>query len=92
MKRAARHPAMLQGEETDADAARQFRRELQQDGSGITTLVNYQKDGTPYEVLLFGTRLRPKTDTDEQKGILFSSFAFFIGNAEYAVTRAQSHG
>lgn len=79
--------ALLQGEETDVKAARRFRREVERNGRGFTTLVNYRKDGTPYEIFLLGARLREKDDPAEQKPRLFSAFAFLIGDADYVVPR-----
>ncbi|MEM7545943.1 MAG: PAS domain-containing protein [Pseudomonadota bacterium] len=49
--------AILQGDETDMQAARAFRDDVERTGSGFTTLVNYRKDGSPYEVFLLGSRL-----------------------------------
>lgn len=50
-------PKILQGPETDTCLAEQFRRSLETEGSAIVDLVNYTKDGIPYEVILLGTRM-----------------------------------
>ena len=70
-----RRPSMLQGMETDVVAARQFRDDVMRTGRGLTTLVNYRKDGSAYEVFVLGARLRFAEDsTDEQTLYLSCSF------------------
>lgn len=81
---------LLQGEDTDIDAAGMFRREVEQDGSGFTTLVNYRKDGTPYETFLLGARLRQEHDAKEQAPLLYAAFAFFIRDADAVAPRLQT--
>lgn len=50
-------PKVLQGPETDTRLAKQFRVSLETDGSALVDLVNYTKEGVPYEVILLGTRM-----------------------------------
>jgi len=48
-------PRILQGEKTDRPRLASLRRALSSGNSFRTELVNYQKDGSPYEVELFIT-------------------------------------
>ena len=50
-------PVMLQGPETDRDAARAFAERLRTAGRASTELVNYRSDGSPYTVSIHATRL-----------------------------------
>ncbi len=75
-------PKVLQGPETDIESARKFRWEVESTGSGVVDLVNYRKDGSPYEVMLFGGRIDPPPDANgDERGFLVT-FAFHFGNAE----------
>ncbi|TWU46674.1 sensor histidine kinase [Rubripirellula reticaptiva] len=50
-------PRILQGEATQSDALQRLRYELKTHGASHVELVNYRKDGTPYDVELFITAL-----------------------------------
>jgi two-component system sensor kinase FixL len=50
-------PRFLQGNNTDAKVRNRIRKDLQSLGSTLVELVNYRKDGSPYEVELFITPL-----------------------------------
>ncbi len=50
-------PRMLQGAATDPEVVQGIKSKLVETGSCIVELVNYRKDGTPYEVELFITSL-----------------------------------
>jgi len=50
-------PTMLQGPETDRDAAHAFAETLRAQGRAATQLVNYRSDGSPYWVSIHAARL-----------------------------------
>ncbi|MEX2185500.1 MAG: PAS domain S-box protein [Pirellulales bacterium] len=50
-------PRVLQGDQTSREATEQMRRELAENRSCVIELVNYRKDGTPYDAELFITPL-----------------------------------
>ncbi|MCA9157328.1 MAG: PAS domain S-box protein, partial [Planctomycetales bacterium] len=52
-----RAPRKLQGEGTDRKALEKIHNDLLESGSCVAELVNYRKDGTPYDVELFITPL-----------------------------------
>jgi len=73
-------PKILQGPETSLSAASAFRSELEANGYAITDLVNYRKDGSPYEVMLLGARLN-LVQNAPGKGKYFMCFAFKLTEA-----------
>lgn len=73
-------PKILQGPETSLSTASAFRSELEANGYAITDLVNYRKDGSPYEVMLLGARLNLAQDAPG-KGNYFICFAFKLTEA-----------
>lgn len=54
-------PRMLQGTATDPKTLEKIRKQLLSQGSAVAELVNYRKDGTPYDVELFITPLFDST-------------------------------
>ena len=70
-------PSLLQGEETDMEAARAFREDVLRTGNALTTLVNYRKDGSAYEVFLLAARLRYEPDPPEEE-TLFVCCSFLV--------------
>lgn len=50
-------PRILQGKATSPDATIKIRNDLQAGGTCLIDLVNYHKDGTPYDIELFITPL-----------------------------------
>ena len=73
-------PKILQGPETSLSAASTFRSDLEANGYAITDLVNYRKDGSPYEVMLLGARLDLAQDAPG-KSKYFMCFAFKLTEA-----------
>jgi len=57
-------PRILQGDATDCDSLRKIKRDLLSRGMCNIELVNYRKDGTPYDAELFIT---PLFDTDNHR-------------------------
>lgn len=77
---------LFQGEDTDHDAALQFREDLEREGQGFTTLTAYRKDGSPYEVFMLGARL-DGVSIDRPDASIFASFMFHLGDATTAMPR-----
>lgn len=50
-------PRIMQGEQTDRATLDRLKAELSAGGSSVVELVNYRKDGTPYDAELFITPL-----------------------------------
>jgi len=57
-----RTPDMLQGLETDITKVRNFRKELEENGTACVTLINYHKNGAPYEVLLVAGKIKSQSE------------------------------
>ncbi|SDG53028.1 PAS domain S-box-containing protein [Limimonas halophila] len=55
-------PEMLQGPETDREAAHAFVETLREKGRATTQLVNYRQDGSPYQVSIHATRVTQAAD------------------------------
>lgn len=77
---------LLQGEDTDLKAVRLFQDEIDRDGRAFVTLINYCKDGSPYEVFMLGSRLGAANPTPGQAS-LFSLFSFHLRDVETVLPR-----
>lgn len=51
-----RTPKMLQGKDTDLRALRLFRQNMEENGLSAVNVINYKKNGDPYQVTLLGAR------------------------------------
>ncbi|MEM7641263.1 MAG: PAS domain S-box protein [Pseudomonadota bacterium] len=75
--------ALIEGEDTDEAEALRYRDDIERTGSGYAILVNYRKDGSPYEVFLMGGRLITPSD----KADLFVSFAVHLRDVDTVLPR-----
>ncbi|MEM8792415.1 MAG: PAS domain-containing protein [Pseudomonadota bacterium] len=80
-------PKFLQGDDTDQVAAMNFRRDIERDGKGFTTLINYHRNGSPYEFFLLGAQI--KGDVGHDQAQLYAAFSFRIGDAQYSLPKAS---
>ena len=80
-------PKILQGPETDIEAAKRFRDDIGRNGYASTTLVNYRKDGSPYEVFLIGSELRLTKGLRQITQRAYVSFSFQLNDAPLCLPR-----
>ena len=71
-------PKVLHGEETDMASAKRFRTQMEERGSSFVDVVNYRKDGTPYEVFLLGSRLKTPENMPRDGRVLYVAFSFHL--------------
>lgn len=74
-------PSILHGADTDLEAARGFRVDLDRAGSGFAVLMYYRRDGTPFEVFLLGSRLPKGTDST----VRYALIGFWLTDPTYAL-------
>lgn len=82
-------PKIFQGIDTDIDGLKQFRDELDSIGYSLINVINYRQDGTPFEVMLVGSRIISKPSQDYHQNFSFVCFAYYISDAKFSLDQAK---
>ena len=83
-------PKIFQGADTDVDGLTQFRDELDSIGYSLINVINYRQDGTPFEVMLVGSRIMSKPNKDHNQNFSFVCFAYYISDAKFSLAKSDS--
>lgn len=67
-------PVLLEGEETDKEAVRQFWEDMDREGKALTTVVNYRKDRSAIETFILGARLTVDDGSGEPAHMYFCNY------------------